>query len=130
MVIQMDVMDRYLSIQDLFWRTMHGYVGLLEQQRGHRDDEFIVDLKSACSDVLKAHAIGEYNDAFIPLNKNTIPNDKLEKIKEEYKLVFDYLIKNETGKTTHKELEAILKTLDSLMMELKEIRKLNKLNYK
>lgn len=123
----MNVMyNQYLSIQDLFWRTMHGYVGLLEQQTGQNDEEFISDLKSACSDVLNARAIGEYHDAFIPLNKNTIPDNKLQKFKEGYKKVSDYLIKNEAGRTTQIELETILKTLDSLIMELKQIRITNK----
>lgn len=120
--------NQYLSIQDLFWRTMHGYIGLREKQTGDNDEEFISDLKSACSDVLNAHAIGEYRDAFIPLNKNTVPDDKLKKYKENYKKVLDYLNRNETGKATPVELETTLTILDSLISELKQARKSNKIN--
>lgn len=123
-----EMSNQYLSIQDLFWRTMHGYVGLRERQTGYNDEEFIIDLKSACSDVLNARAIGEYRDAFIPLNKNTLPDDKLKKFQENYKKVLDYLNKNETEKATHNELEATLAILDSLILELKQVRKSNKIN--
>ena len=104
---------------------MHGYVGLRERQTGHDDEEFITDLKSACSDVLNARAIGEYRDAFIPLNKNTIPPHKLSWFKENYKKVLDYLDKDETSPL---ELEGTLTILDSLIKEIKHLRKSDKIN--
>ncbi len=117
--------DQYLSIQDLFWRTMHGYVGLRERETGYNDEELISDLKSACSDVLGARAIGDYRDAFIPLNKNTISPAKLNFFKENYKKVLDYLNKNEASPL---ELERTLTILDSLIKEIKQLRKSNEMN--
>lgn len=118
--------DEYLSIQDLLWRTMHGYVGLLEQEKDQNDSEFIYDLKSACDDVAKASTIGDFSSAFIPLKKNTIPINDLEKIKISYKQISEYLDKKKKGMTSRSDLNEIIKILDLLMKDLNQARKLHK----
>ena len=115
--------DGYLSIQDLLWRTMHGYVGILEQEKNHRDSEFIYDLKSACDDVAKASTIGDFSSAFIPLKKNTLVDSDLEKIKISYNKISEYLDKKEKRMTTQTDFNEIIKILDLLMENLNQARK-------
>lgn len=114
--------NQYLSIQDLFWRTMHGYVGLIEKKNGQNDVEFINDLKSVCVDVSKAKAIGEYRDAFIPLNKNAISDENLKKLKDDYRFISNVLFKNEMIDTSPEDLKNIIDKLGSLMNDLKKIK--------
>jgi hypothetical protein len=118
--------DEYLSIQDLLWRTMHGYVGILEQEKGHNDSEFIYDLKSACDDVAKASTIGDFSSAFIPLKKNTLSDSELVEIKKSYNQISEYLDKKEKGMATQKDFKEIIKILDFLMKNLNQARKSNK----
>lgn len=124
----MKTMDcEYLSIHDLLWRTMHGYVGLIEQEQNHIDTEFIDDLKSACDEVAKASTIGDFSSAFIPLKKNTLPDNELQKIKSNYKQISDYLKRKEKGVTTPKELSEIIDIVNTQMKSLNKLRKENKI---
>ncbi len=124
----MKTMDcEYLSIHDLLWRTMHGYVGLIEQEKDHIDTEFIDDLKSACDEVAKACTIGDFSSAFIPLKKNTLPDNELQKIKSSYKQISEYLKRKEQGMATPKDLSEIIKIVDIQMKSLNKLRKENKI---
>lgn len=121
-------MDKtYFSFQDIIWRTVNGCVGLYELKENCYDNDFLADLKSVCNDVFKASSIGEFR-GFTILKKNTMPDYELRKIKKGYEKVSYYLMKQETGKATHEDLNETIVTVRTLMKCLEKSRKAVNIN--
>lgn len=112
---------QYLSIQDILLRTIHGYIGLIKYTKGVQDKDLLDDLKDVCSDVKSAKAVGEYTNEFIPMNNNTISEDKLIDFKNEYQLIDKLIVKMDDGYDI--KCAEIQSLFDSIINSLKEEQK-------
>lgn len=110
-----------LSFQDVQWRTINGMVGLLEIQDGEIDYEFLEDLKSVCTDVINARVIGEYT-GFTLYQKNTMPSEDLQGLKQDYTIVLSYMHKMDKAPLTEDELKDVIRITEKITKDLKHSR--------
>ncbi len=79
-------MENILSVNDVLWRTAHGYVGLRGLKENYYDDKLLADLKSVCCDVSGTHAIAK-STGLTFLKKDAIMGNELFEIKTKYKKI-------------------------------------------